>query len=149
MIEFLVPALGLAGLLPQLVGAMDDLFLGGIFHFSLSGWKARTGLRAIADWVSRTGSGRRGRDFVVRQGFRNRTRQGDGFGRRTWLMAWLPKLDFLGHGGDRIPDPADDGLQSIGRDPEPPGQGANVRRIAKVDFIAKRRMFDALHGGIP
>jgi hypothetical protein len=98
MIEFLVPALGLAGLLPQFVGAMDDLFFGGIFHFSLSGWKAR-GLRAIAGWISLIGSGRRGCDFFVRQGFGKRTRRSVEFGGRTWLSSLL-KLDFLGHGRD-------------------------------------------------
>ena len=35
MIEFLVPAIGLSGLLPQFVSPMNDLFFGGVFHFCL------------------------------------------------------------------------------------------------------------------
>jgi hypothetical protein len=33
MIELFVPALGLTRLFPKLVGAMNDIFFGGVFHF--------------------------------------------------------------------------------------------------------------------
>jgi hypothetical protein len=100
-----------------------------------------------AGWV--IGSGRRGYDLVVEQGLGKQAWCGVRFGRRAWPTAGLLKLDFLGHGGDGIPDPAHDNLQCIGRNLEPPGQGTNVSRIRKIDFIAKRRMFDTLHGDIP
>jgi hypothetical protein len=36
MIELIVPALGLAVLLPKFLGAVDDLFFAGLFHCVLS-----------------------------------------------------------------------------------------------------------------
>ena len=48
--ELLVPAIGLSGLLPQFIGAVDNLFFGGIFHFLLSNWKhdPAAGLRGLS-----------------------------------------------------------------------------------------------------
>ena len=42
MIELIVPALGLAVLLPKFIGAVDDFFFAGLFHCVLS-WSAEHG----------------------------------------------------------------------------------------------------------
>jgi hypothetical protein len=41
MVKLIVPAVGFSGLLPELVSAVDDLFLGGIFHFPAFKLEAR------------------------------------------------------------------------------------------------------------
>jgi len=69
--------------------------------------------------------------------------------RRTWLAAYPLKFNFLGYRRDGVADLADSGLQYVGRDPEPPCPGTNLGRIRQIYFVANRRMFDALHGGIP
>jgi hypothetical protein len=42
MIELIVPALGLAVLLPKFIGAVDDFFFAGLFHCVLS-WRTEHG----------------------------------------------------------------------------------------------------------
>ena len=59
------------------------------------------------------------------------------------------QFNFLGDGRDRITDFVDDSLQRVSGYSQPPVPGANLSRIRHVDFIADRRMFDALHDGVP
>jgi hypothetical protein len=56
------------------------------------------------------------------------------------------EFNFLGHGRDRVADLADNRLQYIGRDTEPPGPGTDLGWLGRVDLISKRRTFDAMHG---
>jgi hypothetical protein len=56
---------------------------------------------------------------------------------------------LLGDGRDRITDFVDNGLQRVSGYSEPPVPGTNLSRIRHVYLIADRRMFDALHDGIP
>jgi hypothetical protein len=69
--------------------------------------------------------------------------------RRTRLAAYPLKLNFLGYRRDRVADLAGNGLQFVGRDPEPPCPRTNMGRIRQIYFVANGRMFDALHGGLP
>ena len=68
--------------------------------------------------------------------------------RWRWRLAGHALFDFLGHRGNRIPHPADDGLQGIGGHAKPPRQRADLRRIGCIDLVSDRLMSDALHDRI-
>src|ERR1700736_3604781 len=65
----------------------------------------------------------------------------------AWQLATL-KLNFLGYRRDRVTHLFDNGLQFISGYAEPPRPRPYLSRIRQVDFIAKRRMLYAMHGGV-
>jgi hypothetical protein len=59
------------------------------------------------------------------------------------------QFNFLGHRCHGVTHLADNGLQRISGNVQPPGPCTDLARIGQVNLVANRRMFDAMHGGIP
>jgi hypothetical protein len=68
--------------------------------------------------------------------------------RGRWLVTRSPKFNFLRHGSNGISHLVDNGPQAIYRHIKPPAPGTQLSWFCQVDFVAKGRMFDALHGGV-
>src|SRR6478672_7744945 len=70
--------------------------------------------------------------------------------RRSGVFGSGPlQFNFLGDGRNGIAHLFDHRLQCIRGYIQPPGPGTNLNGLCQVDFIADRRMFDALHDDIP
>jgi hypothetical protein len=78
MVKLIVPAVGFSGVFPELVSAVDDLFLGGIFHFPAF---------KIGSTTPSAGCGRQGRaSHTVHNGLANQFRLSEVVPNRIAIM---------------------------------------------------------------